>query len=367
MAAKKKTRKSSRRDFLRGRAAQQAAADAVAGALPEADDAPQADAGLLVRVSRRAMACEFEVRIPVGRFPDVADRALEALDRVDAFEDAMTYFRETSELRRINREAAYEPVEVESWMFDLIELGQTLYRETDGAFDLTACPLWEVWGFARREGAVPDDEALDEALSRVGGDLVELDRQACTVAFAREGVELNFGAIGKGYALDRCAGGLLDEGIDSFLMHGGQSSVIARGARSETAADEPLGEAWTVNVVHPLRPNRRLAVVRLRDQALATSGCQVQSFVHQGRRLSHILDPRTGQPAEGVLSASAIAPTAALADALSTAFFVMGVEGAERYCRDHSEVGALLACPSRGSGGVEMHPIGLDEADFRLT
>ena len=101
MAAKKKTRKSSRRDFLRGRAVRQAAADAVAGVLPEVDDSPQADAGLLVRVSRHAMACEFEVRFPVGRFPDGADQALEALDRVDAFEEAMTYFRASSELCRI--------------------------------------------------------------------------------------------------------------------------------------------------------------------------------------------------------------------------------------------------------------------------
>ena len=115
-----------------------------------------------------------------------------------------------------------------------------------------------------------------------------------------------------------------------------------------------------------MRPERRLAEIRLRDRALATSGSRTQSFVHGGRRYGHILDPRSGRPAEGVLSATAIAPAAALADALSTAFYVMGPQPALDYCRTHPEIATLLVCPVRHSGGFEIRSAGLAEDELRL-
>jgi FAD:protein FMN transferase len=358
------SRKSTRRDFLTGKAAADAAADALGGAIP----AGPIGGAYLVRVSRRAMACEFEVQFNAGQYEDDTRLALEALDLVDRMEDQLSFFREHSELSHVNRTAAEGPVEVDAELFELLETALRISQETEGAFDLTASPLWEAWGFAQRAGRTPDDETLSEALSRVGSQFVELDPERQTIRFLKPGLRLNLGAIGKGYALDRCAEQLASAGVGDFLIHGGGSSVLARGSQStgQESKGQRNRDGWLLGVRHPTRPDRRLAEIRLRDRGLATSGSWAQSFVHGGRRLGHILDPRTGWPAEGVLSTTVVAPSATLADALSTAFYVMGPEKSLDFCRDRPELGVLLACPGKGPGGVEAHSAGFGEGELTL-
>jgi thiamine biosynthesis lipoprotein len=310
---------------------------------------------LLIHVARRLMACEFEVRFSADRYPHGTDVALQALDQVEALEEQISYFRPTSEITRINLLAADGPLEVAPPLFDLLRSAMTLYEETSGAYDITSTPLWEVWGFARRAGQIPTDAQLAEARSTVGGHLVELDPAQRTIHFKKPGVKINLGSIGKGYALDVCAEQLSASGMNDFLLHGGQSSVLAWGKPAQP---------WEIGIRHPLQPNRRLGVVRLENQALGTSGGQFQSFRHQGRRYGHILDPRLGYPAENVLLATVVAPTAALADALSTAFYVLGPKASLDYCQKHPGFGVLLICPdatSNAEGGIKIHTAGLIE------
>lgn len=298
---------------------------------------------LLIHVARRAMACEFEVQFPADRYPRGAEAALEALDRVEALEEEISYFRPSSQLSRINVLASEGPVEVAPSLFELLALAMRVYEQTGGAYDITATPLWELWGFARCKGEIPDPAAIEEARTRVAGHLVELDPSRRTVRFCRPGVRLNLGSIGKGCALDLCAKHLLAFGVNDFLIHGGQSSVLAYGSQAD-------GRPWEIGIRRPDQPNRRIGVVRLENRALGTSSDQFQSFRHHGRRYGHILDPRSGVPAQGVLSATVVASSGALADALSTAFYVMGPDAAMDFCKNHPEVGAVLLCPdSQGS------------------
>lgn len=350
--------KSTRRDFLRGRAAQQALGEAVETRVPEAAAADRAaPETYLTQVGRAAMACQFEIVTNAGQYPADVAAALEALDRIESLEAQLSYFRPTSEICRINALAAEEAVPVEPQLFGLLQLALQLSEETEGAFDLTASPLWETWGFARHAGRVPLPEEIAAARQCVGSHLVELDPERQTIRFRQAGVRLSLGSIGKGFALDRAAEVLAAAQIGDFLMHGGQSSVLARGARLEGGAG-----GWTVGVAHPLRPKGRLAELRLHNQALGTSNTARQGFHHQGHRYGHILDPRTGWPAEQVLSVTVVAPTATWADALATAFFVMGAEASRRYCQRHPEVGLLLMRP----GAAEMDVVGLAEGQVRL-
>jgi FAD:protein FMN transferase len=313
------------------------------------------------------MACQFEVQFPDGRCENGTEYALEALDLVGTLEEQMSFFRPTSQISRINLLAAEQPVEVEPALFELLRLAITVYQETGGAYDITSAPLWEAWGFARRAGQIPSDAQLAEAKALVGAHLVELDPTQHTVRFLKPGVRINLGSIGKGYALDVCGLRLRENGMTDFLLHGGQSSVLTNGQRMPGGATN--GEAktmpWEVGVRHPQQPGRRLGIVRLCDRAMGTSGGQFQSFRHRGRRYGHILDPRTGMPAEGVLSATVVASSAALADALSTAFYVLGAERSLEYCRTHPGIGAVMICPSTRSGGVAIQTAGLD--DFELS
>ena len=316
------------------------------------------------------MACEFEVCFPAGKCENGTEFALESLDLVESLEGRLSYFRAESEISRINCLAAETPIEVEPALFALLALAMRLFEETGGAYDITSTPLWEAWGFARRAGEIPAKAQLDEVRSSVGGQLVELNPAERTIRFRKPGVKINLGSIGKGYALDVCGEHLLARGMTDFLLHGGQSSVLAVGSPT-METNSPLsqrerGVEWEVGLADPRQPGRRLAVVKLRDRALGTSGGQFQSFRHQGRRFGHILDPRSGWPAEGVLSVTVVAPTAALADALSTAFYVLGPQPSLDYCRARPELGVVLVCPARRPGGFEVKTAGLDAATLRL-
>lgn len=360
-------RKSSRRDFLRGAAVGDAFRDTVDQGLPESREAtapaggtPGTSEAYLTRVSRAAMACQFEVLVNAGQYPTDVTAALEALDRVEALEGQLSYFRPDSEISRLNALAADEAVPVEPRLFQLLELSQQLSAETEGALDLTASPLWETWGFARHAGRVPSANEIAAARQCVGSHLMELDPEHQTVRFRRPGVKLSLGSIGKGYALDRAAEVLTSFQIDDFLFHGGQSSILARGRRLDSAATE----GWTVGVRHPLRPGERLAEIRLVNQALGTSNTGRQFFRHQGQRYGHILDPRSGWPAAQLLSVTVVAPSATLADGLATAFFVLGAEATRRYCQRHPEIGALLMLPNQ-TGAAELECVGPLQAQFR--
>lgn len=290
----------------------------------------------LVRVSRRAMATTFEIALPLGT-PRAVEAAEAALDLVDEIEAELTVYRDDSTVSRLNAAAATEAVPVGESLFDLLVRSAVLSRETGGAFDVASGALVKAWGFFRREGRVPTPAERAAALANSGIRHVVLDTASRTVKFLRRGLELNFGAIGKGYALDRAAALLArDWGIRSALLHAGGSSVFALG----TPPSDPRG--WPIAVRHPSEPDRTLATVRLCDEGFGTSAATFQFFEYNGKKLGHLLDPRIGWPASGTASASCVAPTAAEADARSTAFFVLGASAAEEQCRSRPDLAAIL-------------------------
>ncbi len=361
-----KPNRSTRRYFLQGRSAVDAleelgstlTPEAALGGRPDSAATPQT---YLVQVARPVMACQFAVFLNAGTHSSATERAVEVLDLVDRLEDQLSVYRHRSEVSLLNATAAARPVSVEARLFGLLQHAIVLHADTAGAFDITTGPLIKSWGFYRREGCLPTQEAIDEALQRVGCQWLELDAARQSVRYLRAGVEINLGAIGKGYALDRCAELLLGADIQSFMLHGGHSSILARGQRDRGG---PAG-CWSVGLRHPLRADRRLAEVDLRDRALATSGAGTQHFYAQGRRYGHILDPRSGYPADRVLSTTVLASEAAVADALATAFYVLGLDQARAYCGQHPDVAALLTCPGKHAGAIEVHPVGLADDEWR--
>ncbi len=312
----------------------------------------------LLRVGRQAMATTFEVLLPLG-VPDALAAANAALDEIERLETQLTVYRDDSVVSRLNRLAVNGPVPVEEGLFDLLQLAARISAETDGAFDAAAGALIKAWGFLRGPRRVPPEAELRAVLQRVGMKHVILDPEQRTVRFARPGLEFNLGSIGKGYALDRAARLLrTDWKIRCGLLHGGQSSVYAMG-------NEPGTErGWSVGIRHPWDAERLLATVYLRDRALGTSAATFRHLEHRGRNLGHILDPRTGWPAEAVASASAVAPTAAEADALATAFYIQGVDRTRAYCAAHPRIGAVLL---PAGAGAEPVVLGLADDDIALT
>jgi thiamine biosynthesis lipoprotein len=291
-----------------------------------------ADSGRWLKVHRTAMACRFEVTLP----PEDAghlDAARAALDEVDGVEAALTLFREASEVSQLNRRAAEAPVPVGPSLLALLSLCRELHAATGGAFDPATTALARCWGFVERRPRLPTEAEVEAALSRSGLDKVVVDGLARTVRFSVPGVELNFGGVGKGWALDRVAAALRRRGVARALVTACGSSCRGWG-----------GDAWEV----ALRPGGEdLGLVRLRDAALGTSTAGEPRFEAGGRSFGRVLDPRTGWPAEGVRSASAIASEAAVADALSAAFLVGGPALAESFCAARPGTMALLVTEAR--------------------
>ncbi len=359
-----------RRDFLAGRALRDeivAVGQAAGDAIFETADEPRREptSGATIRLATAAMATDFAVILNEA-LPDDPRQPLrwasEALDVVHLLEDQMSVYRPHTELSQLNRVAVSRPVRVEERLFELLCLARDLSQETDGCFDPTSGQLIALWRQCRKEVRLPTDAELLERLDLVGMRHVKFGTETSplpvgegtghdtSISFVRPGVELNLGSIGKGYALDRAAEILNEHDLTEWLLQGGHSSVIARGGHNGLPG-------WPVGLRNPLLPQRRLGTILLRDQALATSGTAVQHFRFEGKRYGHIIDPRTGWPTDNMLSVTVLAPTAAEADALSTAFFVGGVELAERYCSNHRSVSAMLIPPP--TGGQRLEPLNL--------
>jgi len=296
------------------------------------------------------MACRFEVTLPPSDHAAIKT-ASQALTEADRLERQLTIFDHNSEVSYINRNAASNWVAVDSSLFSLLLLCQQLSSQTQGAFDVTAGPLSECWGFLKRDGRTPEPQEIETARSSVGFDkMLLLDRKAQTVRFQKEGVQLNFGSIGKGHAVD-CVAARMRPSVRSALITAGSSSLLAIGSPNSCSP------GWIVGVRHPGRLAERLVILNIRDCAMATSGCEEQYFEHNGKRYGHIIDPRSGHPADQIASATVVAGSAAVADALATAFFVGGAAMAEQYCSTHPGIVAImLANGSRRPVIFGSHP-----------
>ncbi len=270
------------------------------------------------------MACEYAVEA-YGRDAEALPRIVdEAFDEVDRIDRLMSHYKTNSPLSRINREAAQHPVAVEPELFDFIVEAMRYHRDSDGAFDITVGPLMKAWGFFRGEGHLPSDDELAAARHHVGGTHVMLDPIAKTIAFDESGVELDLGGIAKGYAVDRVAELLRRRQIAAALISAGGSTIYGLGA-------PPGADAWQVQLQDPIDPRKIAFAIELKDRALSVAGTSEKAFEAGGVRYSHIMDPRTGMPVQGVLSVAVLTGSGTAGDALDDAFFVLGPERSRAY------------------------------------
>ncbi len=321
-------------------------------------------AGDTLRVrSHRAMGTEFVVYLDVQ--DDVQARACfdAVFDEIDRLEITFSRFHPSSELSRLNRHAAEGPVVTDPEVFQLLAAALDVSEKTGGAFDITVGRLTRAWGFAGRQPRIPEERELAAVKELVGWRNVVLDAAWRTVQFARPGVEFDLGAIAKGYAVDRAIEMLRSLGV-SALINAGSSSVAAVG--------DAFSTGWKVGIANPLDRALTICEVELGQRALSTSGVREKSFVHEGRIYSHLLDPRTadsrdatpgtGAVARQVLQVTVLAPSSMLADALSTAMFVLGHEHGSAALAQFTDCSALWIYS--GVDGIQCMGHGWPEDDF---
>lgn len=244
--------------------------------------------------------------------------ALAALERIDRL---MSTYKPDSDLSRLNAAGAGEAVAIDPELARLLALSREITAASDGAFDPTASPLFQLWRRVAREDRLPTPEELAAAEALTGWDKLTLGADRATKSVA--GLQIDLSAIAKGYAVDQALEALRAAGLAGGLVDvGGEVRVFGV---------SPAGGEWRVAIEHPFRPHQgRIGVLAIRDVAVATSGNYEQNVTIGGRRYSHIVDPRTGQPADATPSVTVIAGNCTVADAWATALSVLGPEGLPR-------------------------------------
>lgn len=286
------------------------------------------------RFCHEAMATTFEVIVVYDDDRYARQAAAAAFDEVDRLEGELSRFIENSDISRINNLPANQPLRLGLDVFECLQLSCRIYAETNGAFDITIGSLLGLWRNEDGTPRTPSQEELNLARQRTGTHLLQLDESEHTVQLLAGPVQVDLGGIGKGYAVDRVAELLREWSIETALISGGYSSVLALNAPAGT-------KGWPLMLSNPDNRKQILARPCLQGRALSGSGIQ------KGR---HIIDPRTAQPVKGKVAAWASASNAATADALSTAFMVMGPDEIRKYCSRHPDVSAMIMLESEGKG-----------------
>lgn len=310
--------------------------------------------------ARIAMACRFEVVAIDDGHNDIRAVLERALDEVEQLEMQLSPFIDESHLSDLNRRAHREPVKVEPQLYRLIKHAVQIGLETQGAFDVTVGALTIPMKLGNRSAVKTQlmvrSEIGTDAELPIGMQWLQLDGEAMTVRFLQDGMMLDLCGIAKGYAVDVVSAFLLEEGVRNFFVHAGKSSIYAAGT-------QPNFNGWIVGITDPTEPSRRLATIELRDMAMGVS--EWYDNFACGRRL-HIFDPRTHsdiakgvcENGERIIRAYAICSSATDADALSTAFLLLGCDGVKSYCESHEGIGALLITQS--NDGIRVVAYGLD-------
>lgn len=267
----------------------------------------------------------------------VADVAYEALVTLHHVDSLMSNWTTTSEVARINREAAKRTVTANPEVADVLSFATRVGEESNGAFDITVEPLVRLWGFLGGQPRVPSHDEINQVMSRVGHDKIDYDPEHRTIRFARDGVKIDLGGIAKGYGVDRVADILRARGVDNALIDLSGNMVAIGDAAGKTG--------WTVGIRDPSDTYPFLARLNLRDEAVATSGDYEQFVDEGGRRYGHILDPRTGMSARGVTSVTVVSSHAMTCDAWATALFVMGPEMARELASQRPDLGVVIVVP----------------------
>jgi FAD:protein FMN transferase len=271
-----------------------------------------------LELTEEAMGSSFSLVLFGPDPPALQSAAAAAFAEAHRLDRLLSNYLAESEWSGMNREAASRPVRVTPELFALLSDCLEYSRVSEGAFDITVGPLIRVWGFYNGEGGLPHAKEVEDALNRVGYKYVRLDPGPRTVRFARRGMDLDPGGIGKGYAVDRMVEVLKQAGTRIALVSASGSSIYGLGA----PPDEPQG--WPITIRSPRDPSAAAAHVVLKNMSLSTSGSYEKFFWAEGRTYSHIVDPRTGYPAQGTSAVSVLAPRTIDSEAWTKPFFVNG-------------------------------------------
>ena len=264
------------------------------------------------------MGSDFEITI-VEKNDSEANRLINiAIKEISRIESLISSWDKNSQTTLINYNSGIKPVKVDTELFNLISRSIKVSNLSQGAFDISYASLDKVWFFDKKMQKMPSDDQIANSVAKVGFENIILNEKEETVFLKLKGMKIGFGAIGKGYAADRAKEILIKNNVKSGIINA-SGDLTAWGQK-------PSGEDWMVAIVNPLNKTKVFSWLPIKNKSIVTSGNYERFINFDGKSYSHIIDPRTGYPSQGILSVTIVTENAELADALATSVFVLGEE-----------------------------------------
>jgi len=264
------------------------------------------------------MGSRFEITVVANDSVQAQQFINLAINEIKRIEKLISSWDKNSQTSHINTNAGIAPVVVDSELIELIDRSIQISKLTDGAFDISYASMDKIWKFDGSMKIMPSSQLIVASVAKVGYQNIIINKNESTVFLKLPGMKIGFGAIGKGYAADKAK--------ELLIANGVTAGIINASGDMNTWGKQPDGNEWKVAITNPLNKNNVFAMLPVTDGAVVTSGNYEKYITFNGKRYTHIIDPRTGYPSSGIISATVFAPKAELADALATSVFVMGVE-----------------------------------------
>ena len=238
------------------------------------------------------------------------------IGEITRIENLISDWKPASQISQVNANAGVHPVQVDAEVFALTERALELSKITNGAFDISFAAMDRIWKFDGSMTVMPSEEAIKKSVEKVGYENIILDKKNSTIFLKNKGMKIGFGALGEGYAADKCRDMMLARGIKAGIVNGSGDM--------STWGKQPDGSDWMIGINYPKKSGEIFAVIPLRQGAVVTSGSYEKFVVFDGKRYSHIINPATGYPATGLSSVTVFGPSAEKANGFSTSLMVLG-------------------------------------------
>lgn len=269
---------------------------------------------------------------------DDAEKAERYIDtcvaEITRIEYLISDWKAETQVSEINRNAGIAPVKVDKEVLDLTERALYFSKITDGAFDISFAAMERIWKFDGSMTEMPTPEAVKKSVQKVGYKNIIIDRENSTVFLTEKGMKIGFGALGEGYAADRCKEMMLARGVKAGIVNGSGDM--------NTWGTQPDGTPWTIAITNPMNKNKVFAVFPLKESAIVTSGSYEKFAMINGKRYAHIINPKTGYPAQGLSSVTVMGPSAEMANGFSTSIMVLGQEEGLRFIANYPEYSCIM-------------------------
>lgn len=280
------------------------------------------------------MGGRFDITI-VDKDSISAEKNIDAIiAEIARIENLISDWKPTSQISEVNQNAGIRPVKVDREVFELTQRAIHFSEITEGAFDVSFAAMDRIWKFDGSMKEMPSPEAIKKSVEKVGYKNIILDSVQSTIFLKLKGMKIGFGALGEGYATDKCRAMMIAKGIKAGIINGSGDM--------STWGKQPNGTAWNIGVTNPFKPDRILGILPLGQGAVTTSGSYEKFVIFNGKRYSHIINPATGYPATGLCSVTILGPNAETANGLSTSTMVLGKQKGMELISKYPEYGFII-------------------------